>query len=143
MDAAGSYLVNTVVTEVDMEAYFVDLVQGLAPDLDPFCSHAYEILVAVAPDSYLVPPYYCQFVLAAVADVAELSLVMNRMAAECLLVGRQSFVTLNLILIPNLKAAAVVHLVAVADVIVVYAVAFDDDDDDVVVAAYSLNYCYY
>lgn len=70
MDVAGNFLVNTVVTVVvDMEAYFVDLHQDLVLELVPFCSHAYEIGVAVASDNYLVPPY-CYFPALTVVDVA-------------------------------------------------------------------------
>lgn len=89
--ATPLYLVNTVVTEVeDMETCFVDRVQGLARDLVPFCTHAYERFVAAVSDSYLGPPYYCPVVrqllvgypvavavATVVADVAELYLLVE------------------------------------------------------------------
>lgn len=52
------YLVNIVVViEVGMEAYFVGQDQDLDLDWVPFCSHAYEVVVAVVFDNYLELPF--------------------------------------------------------------------------------------
>lgn len=90
VDEAGSFLGNIVaiVAVVDMVAYFVDRDQGFALNRDPSCNHAYERLVAVEFDSYLVLAYCSQIDLAALVVVVAVTRVIVAVVvvvANCLL----------------------------------------------------------